>query len=727
MDRTSSLRDHSISDVAAYDNSRFHIGDVDNYADNLTAERRRKREKCIRALLVTDPYEDRRNIINTKGKRAKGTCEWILGSSIFQSWLDSTDSVHQGLWLSGGPGKGKTMMAVFLAEELHRRTDPYDGDIVIELYCDDKIKGRNMGSDILRGLLFRILDQSTSLFPSEKNKDTLYEHLLSEMENWSSDAFTSVPRLWKILHQTLDNPHFKCVYCVLDALDECESASASAFISELKEYMANATRNKLKPIITSREVPNTLPQQLRNFWRIRLDPDMDNEVSNDIQIYIAAKMDDKYHGQPQEWRQKIQEELIARAEGTFLWAGFAIEMLLPLAQSEILPALREMPPGLDTMYDRMILQIGKGLAPNLSIARQTKAASLLRWIALAMKPLSLQELFIAIHAEVSDGLTKEQVVLDHASFCGHLLVIRDNRIQLVHQSLKDYLLRDQQAGDSTLEMFRIKPAAAHKEIAEGCVPFLEENICDMITDDFHLRRGIEAASLSYPFVYWPEHALQASWSPPDVRRPFFMEETSIWSRYVHFFQRFDQRKSQIPLDVDVGDSLLMVISRYNMTSLMQAILDNTTDSSKKLAMINRVNSDGLSPMWFALSHGLSINPSTTLGILIKHGGDLRITWWPCVLDDWDSYDRMRRLTFLLEHGVDINLRNKDGRTALSCLMISLFLDLDLVKLLLAYGADVMTRDGRGRTALMLLIQESGYSIDEISEALGLLARRGGRY
>ena len=59
--------------------------------------------------------DDREKLIDTKGLRADGTCEWIIDHPLYYSWLQSHSQL---LWISGGPGKGKTMLSIFLAEHL---------------------------------------------------------------------------------------------------------------------------------------------------------------------------------------------------------------------------------------------------------------------------------------------------------------------------------------------------------------------------------------------------------------------------------------------------------------------------------------------------------------------------------------------------------------------------------------------------------------------------------
>src|ERR1700721_1581 len=74
-------------------------------------------QACLSALFLTDPRDDREKLVHTKGSRVDGTCKWIKTNALFDSWFRSHSQL---LWLSGGPGKGKTMLSIFLAEELER-------------------------------------------------------------------------------------------------------------------------------------------------------------------------------------------------------------------------------------------------------------------------------------------------------------------------------------------------------------------------------------------------------------------------------------------------------------------------------------------------------------------------------------------------------------------------------------------------------------------------------
>jgi hypothetical protein len=67
---------------------------------------------CLHALFVTNPLDDMIKVQDDKNKLVHGTCSWILGDPVYTKWLNEDRS--QILWIHGDPGKGKTMLTIFL-------------------------------------------------------------------------------------------------------------------------------------------------------------------------------------------------------------------------------------------------------------------------------------------------------------------------------------------------------------------------------------------------------------------------------------------------------------------------------------------------------------------------------------------------------------------------------------------------------------------------------------
>lgn len=56
--------------------------------------------KCLKALFVTDPVQDREDILDAKGQICQGNCEWALSTEEFKAWEHNYPHL---LWVSATP------------------------------------------------------------------------------------------------------------------------------------------------------------------------------------------------------------------------------------------------------------------------------------------------------------------------------------------------------------------------------------------------------------------------------------------------------------------------------------------------------------------------------------------------------------------------------------------------------------------------------------------------
>jgi ankyrin repeat domain-containing protein 50 len=104
----------------------------------------------LEALLLIRPEVDRSSLVALKGRRVDGTCEWLLRHVRFQEWRADIDPSL--LWISGGPGKGKTMLAIYITEELQPVADESRG-VLLYYFCSNRDKNRNTALTIMRGII----------------------------------------------------------------------------------------------------------------------------------------------------------------------------------------------------------------------------------------------------------------------------------------------------------------------------------------------------------------------------------------------------------------------------------------------------------------------------------------------------------------------------------------------------------------------------------------------
>ena len=365
--------------------------------------------------------------------------------------------------------------------------------------------------------------------------------------------------------------------------------------------------------------------------RVKLDPDNNENVVNDIERFISTRVKELSEAKAldHEFRTVIKTKLLERAQGTFLWVGFAMhELLQKQTYSDLLEALETLPSGLPAIYSRMLLQIP---------AKHSRAsARILRWVTMSQKPLQLQELAVAVNIQSTPPLIKvEKAIHDAIEICGPLLKVQEQKVSLVHQSAQDYLLREKRDNDPTLETFRVKPEEAHLELARVCLNCISQSRLQHTIIDFRKKSGPhDSPLLQYAALHWHEHARKASMFAAmlfDRTGPFFQSVSPLRENWA---ESYDYATTEFFLTLLSTLSLLHLSSYLGIVPWVEAIL---SESSWKLRLHSRVNKKSESGM-----------TALCLASLNGHEPVIRI---------------------LLDKGARVNVKDNKGRTAftLCCL------------------------------------------------------------
>ncbi|KAJ6161001.1 hypothetical protein N7470_004397 [Penicillium chermesinum] len=410
------------------------------------------------------------------------------------------------------------MLSIFLTEEIETRMEAVEDTKLLFYMCSHQDEKRNNAAAIMRSLIYQILTKSPRLF----------EHVSSYFEDSTrvQAALSSPHILWTILKLMLQ-ANTDTIFCVLDGLDECDDESVRLIVEMFRQYFLSCpikSTGKFKLIIVSRRVAG-----LDVFPHVRLDPDNNDNVSGDIQSFISERISrlQEIRGFD-EIQEYVENSLLKRAQGTFLWVGFVTDELRKKTTcTEIVETLKDLPAGLPAIYSRVLMQTEECHRPMI--------AKILRWVTTAVRPLNLRELAAGIGLESTDVLKKGQIMLDYIRLCENLLEVHDKKITLVHQSVRDYLLQGTLASDPILGQFHIKEDAAHFEIAETCVQQLECGFSSQWNGEYDESIGWKYQQfelLEYAILHWTEHVKQASSSSnPNLaslfNRPFFQDQLGL--------------------------------------------------------------------------------------------------------------------------------------------------------------------------------------------------------
>ena len=644
-------------------------------------------DACMSALFLTDPKTDREQLIQAKGSRVNGTCEWIKSHKLYKSWLHSRSQL---LWLSGGPGKGKTMLSIFLAEELERTVNQSQDMLFLQYFCDSKDEKRKTAITIIRGLIFQLL----------KSQRKLFDHILPSFKIQKESLFagSSFETLWKIFEMMIHEPILSTTYCVLDGLDECDEALLEVLLRKIAALFSAKTNKSsichLRLIVVSRDLPEFIPELLSSVPQIGLDPDADTEINNEIYRFIEVKVDELsvYIQYPKPLCVHVKKVFRERAQGTFLWVGIVAKVLKRYKATEVEIALDLFPPGLDELYARMLLQI--------DIDRREIAVNILRWVVMAVRPLTLSELSVAtaITVRSSVAFSRDEVMRDQVSYCGSLLTIKENKVGLIHQSAKDYLLRKTCDSNPELEIFRVKEEVVNLEVARRCLNYLQSGALaagevDLRTNTSRLRAF---PLLSYATLHWPEHARSLARSEDifDLSLSFYHKKSPIRESWLKTYWAVTKYDSSPDLF-----TALHLASFFGILPLAENLLlkEGLLNKLKRRIDLNKMDSRGMTALYMAAMGG----HEAMVRLLLEKGADLKAKdsnkWTALHAAARGGHEAVVRL--LLEKRVDLEAKQSDGMTAL--VVAAGHGNEAVVRLLLDKGADFEFKDLNKSTTLFL--------------------------
>lgn len=402
-----------------------------------------------RAIFLTDPEIDRNNLVEAKGERVAGTCEWINDDETYCAWLAGKTGL---LWICGGPGIGKTMLSIYLTHQLAH------GHQLIYFFCNGQDEKRNNAAGVLRTLLWQL---------TEKHENTVEQlaKFLADPERRQA-TMTSGETLWSMFVELLDKVVTRSelpFICLIDGMDECDQVSTRWLCTKFTDLCYNRKRSPaLKVIIISREVNG-----LGRANKIELDSNSNSKTTDDVATFISKsvqKLATEMHISAGIC-QHIEAILHAKSEGTFLWVGFVFQELRGFGTGiEMLRALRTMPNGLSALYQRILARI--------EARKSKKSVAILHWVAMSYRPLCLDELAAAVECHPQDLQHATEVIRDEVAICAPLLEMRQESVGFVHQSAKDYLMRTQNAELPALQKYYIHYEDVHFYLARRCIQSL---------------------------------------------------------------------------------------------------------------------------------------------------------------------------------------------------------------------------------------------------------------
>ena len=486
--------------------------------------------KCLRDLRVTNPYDDKARIEQTKGGLLENSYGWILDHSDFRTWRGNEQS--RLLWISGDPGKGKTMLLCGIINKLQQLSPDTNLSFFFCQATDSRI---NNATAVLRGLIFLLSHQQPSLVSHiQKKYASAGKPLFEDSNAWFalSDIFTNMLR----------DPHLRHTYLIIDALDECVATDLPTLLDLIVQKSSAFPR--VKWIVSSRNWPNIEKHLDTATQKVHLHLELNEKsVSAAVTTYVQFKVEGlaKRNKYSNDTRDAVERYLSTNAHGTFLWVALVCQELATTPGWKAQTKLAVFPPGLDALYRRMIDQICK--SEDAALCKDILAV-----VSVVYRPITLDELTALV--EMPDGVSGDyEALAEIVGLCGSFLTLRERTVSFVHQSAKDFLVK-QAGGEIFLSGIKDMHHRVFSRSLRVMSNTLRRDIYSLGAPGFSIDRVKQPdpdplAAVRYSCVYWINHLRDCN--PKKNANEDFQDggsiDTFLRERYLHWLEALSLQKS----------------------------------------------------------------------------------------------------------------------------------------------------------------------------------------
>ena len=472
-----------------------------------------EQDKLLRDL--ASGYKSDKGFVSEK---VPGTCEWFFEDDRFLEWRDSNES--RLLWISAGPGCGKSVLAKALIDERRVCTDTIASTVCYFFFKDGQ-EQRTRGADALSALLHQLFRKNT----------TLITHALPSHKSYGKKLRDEFSELWEILVKSAEDSEAGEIICVLDALDECEKTARNQLIKKLVQFFSQgeSCRNsslKLKFLVTSRPYDD-LEQNFQRLSGVSTymhfdGDDKSQRISQDINLVIDAKIPSIAGKFSDEFRDRISERLKMMDNRTYLWLFLTIDII------EQSPSHFHTKSSMNSLLENLPSEVSDAYEKILGRSKdKVEARILLQLIVAATRPLSLEEANMALTIAIRGRSCRSQRDLDLyllqdfkytvQNICGLFVSVHDGKLFLIHQTAREFLLKTEEpplhsgTWKGCLDM-----AAAQGILSQVCVTYL--NFDDFaskrrghLTQQGHTQQEDEDFHLfKYAALNWSAHYVSQS-------------------------------------------------------------------------------------------------------------------------------------------------------------------------------------------------------------------------
>ncbi|KAI1755556.1 hypothetical protein F4782DRAFT_409103 [Xylaria castorea] len=430
-------------------------------------------------LGMTEPaYED--DLAALQDLRHPGSCFWFTEQPDLSRWKLGSPNSPPIFWLTGRPATGKSVLCSHVIDQLNTQN----------LKCSYFFfrhgkAGRSSLADCFRSLAYQMSLNDPIIAQRVLQLDQYGESWDQHDDRviWRKLFVSAIFRLSTI------SSHI----WVVDALDECVKFSSwfkllPQLPSGLRLFITSRSTDEIERGIASLG-PRVVTRSLTN-----------HDTAEDMHAYLYTKLEDLSLENVDELCRRI----LIKSQGSFLWVRLVLqEFESAYTDEDIEVILQEVPDDLYKMYTRMLEMIE-------SERRRTKLArSVLSWVTLACRPLTIDELRCAIRLDINE--TPHNMEKAIPTVCGQLVFIdQASRVHMIHETAREFLLSEDL--DSTLA---VKRSERHGHLAQLLCKYLATDAVKP-PQGFQPFRGtklsmaIDTSLVEYAARFFAEHLYRSN-------------------------------------------------------------------------------------------------------------------------------------------------------------------------------------------------------------------------
>ncbi|RWA07822.1 hypothetical protein EKO27_g7285 [Xylaria grammica] len=430
-------------------------------------------------LGMTEPaYED--DLAALQDLRHPGSCFWFTEQPDLSRWMLGSPNSPPIFWLTGRPATGKSVLCSHVIDQLGTQN----------LKCSYFFfrhgkAGRSSLVDCFRSLAYQMsLNDPTiaqCVLQLDQDGESWDQH--DDRVIWRKLFASAIFRLSTI------SSHI----WVVDALDECVKFSSwfkllPQLPPGLRLFITSRSTDEIERGITSLG-PRVVTRSLTN-----------HDTAEDMHAYLSTRLEDLSLENVNELCRRI----LTKSQGSFLWVRLVLQEFESAYTDEDIEAiLQDVPDDLYEMYNKMLKMIE-------SERRRTKLArSILSWVTLACRPLTIDELRCAIKLDINE--TPHNMEKAIPTVCGQLVFVdQASRVHMIHETAREFLLSEDL--DSTLA---VKRGERHGHLAQLLCKYLATDAVKT-PQGFQPFRGtrlsmaIDTSLVEYASRFFAEHLYRSN-------------------------------------------------------------------------------------------------------------------------------------------------------------------------------------------------------------------------